>query len=114
MDYTWARCGPVNLLLSYRARQLYGNQVTVMPEPFPVWFNCECFAMWVRISGFTIQAEGTLNHELKNKGMMKTVHCVCSEKLKLAMLRKSKHNVISSGDINFHCVAMGKVPNIEW
>ena len=44
----------------------------------------------------------------KNKGMMETVRCVCSGKknLKLAMLRMSKHNVISSGDINFHCVAI--------
>ena len=53
--------------------------------------------------------KGTLNHELKNKDMMETVRCVCSEKLKLAMLRKSKHNVIFSGDINFRCVVMGKV-----
>jgi len=67
----------------------------------------------VRISGFTVQTKGTLNHELKNKGMMETVRCVCYEKIKLAMLRKSKHNVISSRDINFQCAGMGKVLEIK-
>lgn len=48
--------------------------------------------------------------------MIETVRCVRSEKkikLKLVMLRKSKYNVILSGDINFHCVAVEKVLEIE-
>jgi len=78
-----------------------------------MWLNCECFGTCVTISGFTVQTEGTLNHELKNHEILEIVRCVCFEKLKLAILRKSKHNMISGRDINFHYVAMRKVIEIE-
>jgi len=62
----WAKCKPVNLSLSNRARKLYSNQVTIMPESFPcVVKTMNVLELEWEFLAFLFKTEGTLAYEMK-------------------------------------------------